>query len=78
MLKTVCGHSPNTFVEFAASEPVPGFNDGTLQLAFSDLRQVSWFSTECVYVLCDILYKVKKQLVLIVLLSFLYSWRVVW
>ena len=26
--------------EFAASEPVPGFNDGTLQLAFADLRQV--------------------------------------
>ena len=28
------------FSEFAASEPVPGFNDGTLQLAFADLRQV--------------------------------------
>lgn len=26
--------------EFAASEPVPGFNDGTLQLAFADLRQL--------------------------------------
>ncbi|XP_064604031.1 exocyst complex component 6B-like [Liolophura sinensis] len=26
--------------QFAASEPVPGFNDGTLQLAFSDLRQL--------------------------------------
>lgn len=25
---------------FAASEPVPGFNDGTLQMAFADLRQV--------------------------------------
>ena len=28
-------------VEFASSEPVPGLNDGTLQLAFVDLRQVS-------------------------------------
>ena len=26
--------------EFAASEPVPGFNDGTLLLAFADLRQL--------------------------------------
>ncbi|KAL4231929.1 Exocyst complex component 6 [Mactra antiquata] len=26
--------------QFAASEPVPGFNDGTLQLAFVDLRQL--------------------------------------
>lgn len=28
------------FPEFAASEPVPDFNDGTLQLAFADLRQL--------------------------------------
>ena len=28
------------FSEFAESEPVPGFNDGTLQLAFVDLRQL--------------------------------------
>ena len=28
------------FAVFANSEPVPGFNDGTLQLAFTDLRQV--------------------------------------
>ncbi|CAH1783134.1 unnamed protein product, partial [Owenia fusiformis] len=26
--------------QFACSEPVPGFNDGTLQLAFQDLRQL--------------------------------------
>ncbi|XP_052225229.1 exocyst complex component 6B-like isoform X1 [Dreissena polymorpha] len=26
--------------QFAASEPVPSFNDGTLQLAFADLRQL--------------------------------------
>ena len=35
--------------EFAASELVPGFNDGTLQLAFADLRQV--FQIKCVYVM---------------------------
>ena len=27
--------------EFAVSEPVPGFNDGTLQMAFVDLRQIA-------------------------------------
>ena len=32
---------PALFSVFANSEPVPGFNDGTLQLAFTDLRQVS-------------------------------------
>ena len=26
--------------DFAMSEPVPGFNDGTLQLAFLELRQL--------------------------------------
>ncbi len=31
------------FSVFANSEPVPGFNDGTLQLAFTDLRQVRVF-----------------------------------
>ena len=29
-----------TFTEFAESEPVPGSNDGTLQMAFCDLRQL--------------------------------------
>lgn len=28
------------FSDFAASDPVPGLNDGTLQLAFVDLRQL--------------------------------------
>ena len=29
-----------TLAEFAESEPVPGSNDGTLQMAFCDLRQL--------------------------------------
>jgi len=35
------GYCVIILVEFASSEPVPGLNDGTLQLAFVDLRQVS-------------------------------------
>lgn len=30
----------SSLAEFAASDPVPGLNDGTLQLAFMDLRQL--------------------------------------
>ena len=37
---TVYSFSFVTLTEFAASEPVPGFNDGTLMLAFMDLRQL--------------------------------------
>lgn len=39
----MCSFLP--LLEFAASEPVPGFNDGTLQLAFADLRQVCSISS---------------------------------
>ena len=35
-----------SFSDFAASNPVPGLNDGTLSLAFQDLRQVDIFATE--------------------------------
>ena len=38
-------------LEFANSNPVDGFNDGTLQLTFTELRQVGKLDVWCVMIM---------------------------
>lgn len=57
------------FLVFASSEPVPGFQGDTLQLAFIDLRQVN-----TLYVLAFI--KIQKSYILSALASFKCLFRV--
>jgi hypothetical protein len=55
------------FLEFANSNPVEGFNDGTLQMTFTELRQVGIGVDIVIDILVMLLCRIEMSLIIDVL-----------